>query len=79
MLGLAIALLCGALGWVIGNNRAIPDPNSTDIGFLQDMRTHHEQAVYLSLYYLSAAGHRPEHARSSPARSCSIKASTSDE
>ena len=56
VLGLAIAVLCGALGWVIGNNRAIPDPNSTDIGFLQDMRTHHEQAVYLGLYYLSVQG-----------------------
>ena len=56
VLGLALALLCGARGWVIGNNRAIPDPNSTDIGFLQDMRTHHEQAVYLSLYYLSLQG-----------------------
>jgi uncharacterized protein (DUF305 family) len=53
VLGLAIAVLFGALGWVIGNNRAIPDPNSTDIGFLQDMRAHHEQAVYLGLYYLS--------------------------
>ena len=52
VLALAIAVLCGALGWVIGNNRAIPDPNATDIGFLQDMRTHHEQAVYLGLYYL---------------------------
>ena len=56
VLGVAIALLCGALGWVIGNNRAIPDPNSADIGFLQDMRTHHEQAVYLGLYYLSVQG-----------------------
>ena len=27
VLALAIALLCGALGWVVGNNRAIPDPN----------------------------------------------------
>ena len=56
VLGLAIALLCGALGWVIGNNRAIPDPNTTDIGFLQDMRAHHEQAVYLGLNYLSVQG-----------------------
>ena len=56
VLGLAIAVLCGALGWVVGNNRAIPDPNSTDIGFLQDMRAHHEQGVYLGLYYLSVHG-----------------------
>jgi uncharacterized protein (DUF305 family) len=56
VLGLAIALLCGSLGWVIGNNRAIPDPNNVDIGFLQDMRTHHEQAVTMSFYYLSLTG-----------------------
>jgi uncharacterized protein (DUF305 family) len=53
VVAIAIALLCGALGWLIGNNRAIPDPNSTDTGFLQDMRTHHEQAVYMGLYYLN--------------------------
>ena len=56
VVALAIALLCGALGWLVGNNRAIPDPNSTDIGFLQDMRTHHEQAVNLGFYYLSLPG-----------------------
>jgi uncharacterized protein (DUF305 family) len=60
VLAIAIAVLCGGLGWLIGNNRAIPDPNSTDIGFLQDMRTHHEQAVYLGLYYLSDAGTNPD-------------------
>lgn len=59
VLAVAIALLCGALGWLVGNNRAIPDPNSTDIGFLQDMRTHHEQAVNLGLYYLELQG--PNH------------------
>jgi uncharacterized protein (DUF305 family) len=52
VLAVAIAVLCGGLGLMIGNNRAIPDPNSVDVGFLQDMRTHHEQAVYLGLYYL---------------------------
>ena len=56
VLVVAIAVLCGALGWVVGNNRAIPDPNSTDIGFLQDMRTHHEQAVIIGLYYLELDG-----------------------
>jgi uncharacterized protein (DUF305 family) len=59
VLALAIALLCGALGWLVGNNRAIPDPNATDIGFLQDMRTHHEQAVNLSFYYLELPGTNP--------------------
>jgi len=50
---LALAVLCGGIGWLIGNNRATPDPNAVDIGFLQDMRTHHEQAVTMGLYYLS--------------------------
>jgi len=51
-LAIAIAVLSGALGWVIGNNRALPDPNDTDIGFLQDMRWHHDQAVEMALIYL---------------------------
>jgi uncharacterized protein (DUF305 family) len=56
VVAVAIAVLCGGLGWLVGNNRAIPDPNSTDIGFLQDMRTHHEQAVTMGLYYLELDG-----------------------
>ncbi len=60
VLAVAIALLCGALGWLVGNNRAIPDPNRVDIGFLQDMRTHHEQAVSLGLYYLELQDTNPE-------------------
>lgn len=56
VLAVAIALLCGAVGWLVGNNRAIPDPNRIDVGFLQDMRTHHEQAVNLGLYYLELQG-----------------------
>ena len=59
VLAVAIAVLCGSLGWLVGNNRAIPDPNATDVGFLQDMRGHHEQAVYLGLYYLSDDGTSP--------------------
>jgi uncharacterized protein (DUF305 family) len=60
VLALAIAVLCGALGWVVGNNRAIPDPNAVDIGFLQDMRTHHEQAVNLGFYFLSVPDTNPD-------------------
>lgn len=49
---IALAVLAGGIGWVIGNNRALPDPDATDIGFLQDMRVHHDQAVQLSLIFL---------------------------
>ena len=48
----AVAVLAAGIGWVVGNNRALPDPNATDIGFLQDMRVHHEQAVQMALIYL---------------------------
>ncbi len=51
-LAVAIALLAGALGWVVGNNNAIDDPGPTDTGFLQDMRWHHEQAVEMANIYM---------------------------
>lgn len=50
---IAVAVLGGGLGYLIGNNSAIPDPNATDVGFLQDMRVHHEQAVQMSFIYLN--------------------------
>ena len=52
-LALAIAILAGALGWVIGNNTAIADPTATDVGFLQDMRWHHDQAIEIAYTYLA--------------------------
>ena len=52
----AIAVLAGTLGFVIGNNRALPNANRTDVGFLQDMRVHHEQAVQLSFIFLADQG-----------------------
>ena len=56
LLALAIAVLAGGAGYLVGNNRAIPDPNGVDVGFLQDMRYHHEQGVEIALIYLD----RPE-------------------
>lgn len=52
-IALAIAILAGALGWVIGNNTAIADPNASDIGFLQDMRWHHDQAIEIAYTYMA--------------------------
>jgi uncharacterized protein (DUF305 family) len=51
-LAAAIALVAAALGWLVGNNRAIPDPNETDIGFLHDMSLHHEQAINIAYIFL---------------------------
>ena len=55
-IALSVALLVGALGYVIGNNRAVPNANRVDVGFLQDIRVHHEQAVQLSFIYLDDPG-----------------------
>ena len=47
------ALIAGMIGWLIGDANAGPDPNDVDVGFLQDMREHHEQAVSMSLLFLA--------------------------
>jgi uncharacterized protein (DUF305 family) len=44
---------------VLGNNHAQPDPSDVDVGFLQDMHWHHDQAVQMALIYLSANGTDP--------------------
>lgn len=53
---IGLILVMGSLGWVLGNNHALPDPNATDVGFLQDMRWHHEQAVLMSFIFISDSG-----------------------
>ena len=45
------ALLAGMLGWMIGDTNGELAHNQVDTGFLQDMREHHEQAVYMSFVY----------------------------
>ncbi len=47
------ALLTGALGYTIGTRHGEVHGNSVDIGFLQDMRYHHENAVIIASTYLS--------------------------
>ena len=49
---IAVAVLAAGTGFVMGERNATPDPNSVDIGYLQDMRAHHEQAVEMALIYL---------------------------
>ena len=51
-----VLVLAGGAGFVIGERHATPQPNRIDVGFLQDMRTHHEQAVEMSLIYISKTG-----------------------
>ena len=56
VIAVGLVLVCGTLGWVLGNNHAQPDPSDVDIGFLQDMHWHHDQATELALTYLSDTG-----------------------
>ncbi len=49
------ALLAGSIGWYIGSHSdRPPTPDSVAVGFLQDMITHHEQALTLSNLQLSS-------------------------
>ncbi len=48
----AAALIAGMVGWLVRDTSAEPDAGDVDIGFLQDMRVHHEQAVAMSMMYL---------------------------
>lgn len=48
----AIAFLGGAIGFVVGERGASDPLSDTDVGFLQDMGYHHDQALQMSLLLL---------------------------
>jgi uncharacterized protein (DUF305 family) len=48
-----IGLLAGMVGWMVGDSNGTIAHNEVDTGFLQDMREHHEQAVFMSFVYRS--------------------------
>ena len=53
VLVVAVAFLVGAIGFVVGERKGDADPlNSVDVGYLQDMGLHHDQAVQMSLLLL---------------------------
>jgi uncharacterized protein (DUF305 family) len=47
-----LGLLVVVLAFVVGRQSAGPGQDEVDIGFLQDMTSHHEQAVQMALTYL---------------------------
>ena len=50
-LGLSMLILGAGIGYYFGDSSATPKTNKVDIGFLQDMRYHHDQAVQMAYYY----------------------------
>lgn len=72
-----VGVLAGMLGWLIGDAREDGVVTSdADIGFLQDMRVHHEQAVEMSNLFLDPLTSIPAPGPS-PAASSSARASKS--
>ena len=45
------AILAGMVGWMVGDSGSRIQHNEVDTGFLQDMRTHHEQAVLMGFIF----------------------------
>lgn len=49
----SVALVAAMIGWLVGDSRAQPSGSDVDIGFLQDMREHHEQGVAMGFVFLA--------------------------
>lgn len=49
---LAVALIGGMLGWLVRDAGVDERGNAADVGFLHDMRAHHEQAGQMSYIFL---------------------------
>ena len=48
----AAALIAGMVGWLIADSSNVTPSSEVDVGFLQDMRVHHEQAIETSFRFL---------------------------
>jgi uncharacterized protein (DUF305 family) len=56
----AFAFLAGAVGYLVGDRHGSADPlSATDVGFMQDMGYHHDQAVQMSQILLGKDGIDP--------------------
>ena len=55
----AVALIGGMVGWLIADASHDERGSDVDVGFLQDMRVHHEQAVQMAFTYLALADTDP--------------------
>jgi uncharacterized protein (DUF305 family) len=49
----AVALIAGMVGWLVADTQNEVAASDVDVGFLQDMRVHHEQAIDTSFSYLT--------------------------
>jgi uncharacterized protein (DUF305 family) len=54
VLGLVLAFLGGAIGYLVASRQGVPDADSLDVGFYQDMISHHEQALQMAAVQLAS-------------------------
>lgn len=54
------AILAAMVGWMVGDHNGSLRHGEVDTGFLQDMRLHHEQAVFMGFVYRDLPGTDPE-------------------
>jgi uncharacterized protein (DUF305 family) len=59
VIAVTAALIAGMIGWMVGDSNTGRDAGTVDVGFLQDMREHHEQAVTISFVFLSIDDSEP--------------------
>jgi uncharacterized protein (DUF305 family) len=57
---LTAAILAAMVGWMIGDNASRAPHGDVDTGFLQDMRLHHEQAIFMGFVYRDLPDTDPE-------------------
>jgi uncharacterized protein (DUF305 family) len=54
LVAVAVAVLAGAIGYLIGRREDVPAADSADVGFYQDMISHHEQALQMAAVELAS-------------------------
>lgn len=55
-IAVTVGLIAAMIGWMVGDSNSELAHNEVDTGFLQDMREHHDQAVYMAFVYRALTG-----------------------
>jgi uncharacterized protein (DUF305 family) len=54
LVALAVGVLGVGIGYLVGTRQGVPAADSVDVGFYQDMITHHEQAIEMAAVELAS-------------------------
>lgn len=56
----AVALIAGMVGWLVGDASSSVESNDADVGYLQDMWWHHSQAVEMAQTFMTLEDVSPD-------------------